>query len=165
LEDSRLLSRKLGPHRLCAFASPAYLKDRGIPRHPNDLVAHDIVNLRYQSNGQTFRWPFRIGDKTVEIVPEANITVDSSDVLVSMLVAGGGIGIAATFATVRQVARGELVPVLEQFAVDRHNITIIWPESRRANPAVRAFIDWLQIVFRERVAAAEHLDGPDMQDL
>ena len=29
LADSRLLSRRLAPHRLCAFASPAYLAKRG----------------------------------------------------------------------------------------------------------------------------------------
>lgn len=37
LADSRLLSRKLAPHRLCAFASPGYLAERGNPTHPDRL--------------------------------------------------------------------------------------------------------------------------------
>ena len=61
--------------------------------------------------------------------------------------AGGGIGIAATFLAQPHVARGALVPVLADFAVERHNVTALWPESRRANPAVRAFLDFLQEVF------------------
>ncbi|MBK1838647.1 LysR family transcriptional regulator [Azospirillum sp. YIM B02556] len=154
LADSRLLSRRLAPHRLCCFASPAYLAERGTPAHPDALEGHDTVSLRYQSTGQTLRWPFRIGDRIVEIVPPSGVVVDVSDALVAALASGGGIGIAATFLTAPYVARGELVPILSDFAVERHNITALWPESRRTNPAVRAFLALLQEVFQERMAAA-----------
>lgn len=114
LADSRLLSRRLAPHRLCAFASPAYLASRGTPLHPDELEGHDTVNLRYQSTGQTFRWPFRIGDRVIEIVPRSGVVVDVSDAVVATLAAGGGIGISATFIAAPYVARGELVPVLSE---------------------------------------------------
>jgi DNA-binding transcriptional LysR family regulator len=147
LADSRLLSRRLAPHRLCAFASPAYLVARGTPMHPDELSRHDTVNLRYQSTGQVFRWPFRIGERVVEIVPPSGVIVDASDAVVATLAAGGGIGISADFIASPYVARGELVPVLSEFAVERHNITALWPESRRTNPAVRAFLAYLQETF------------------
>ena len=107
-------------------------------------LGHDTVNLRYQSTGQLFRWPFRVGDREIELVPPSGILVDATDALVSTLVAGGGIGITAEFIAAPFVARGELVPVLAEFAVERHNLTALWPESRRANPAVRAFLILLQ---------------------
>ena len=151
--DSRLLLRRLTPHRLCAFASPGYLAMRGMPMHPNELEGHDTVNLRYQNTGQVFRWPFQIGERMIEIVPPAGIVVDVSDALVATLAAGGGIGISATFIAAPYVARGELVPILTEFAVERHNITALWPESRRANPAVRAFLTLLQEIFQERMTA------------
>jgi DNA-binding transcriptional LysR family regulator len=154
LADSRLLSRRLAPHRLCAFASPAYLAARGTPMHPDELEGHDTVNLRYQSTGQVFRWPFRIGERVVEIVPPSGVIVDASDAVVATLAAGGGVGISAGFITSPYVARGELVPVLSEFAVERDNITALWPESRRTNPAVRAFLARLQEIFQERMSAA-----------
>jgi DNA-binding transcriptional LysR family regulator len=147
LADSRLLSRRLASHRLCAFASPAYLAARGTPMRPDELEGHETVNLRYQSTGQAFRWPFQIGGREVEIVPPAGIVVDASEALVATLAAGGGVGLSATFIAAPYVARGELVPILTEFAVERHNITALWPESRRANPAVRAFLALLQEVF------------------
>jgi len=113
LADSRLLSRRLMAMHLCAYASPAYLAARGTPRHPEELAAHDTINLRYQSNGQMFRWPFRTGERVIEIVPAAH------------------------------VATGRLVPVLADFAVEGHAVTMLWPESRRANPAVKAFVAML----------------------
>lgn len=149
LADSRRLSRRLSPYRLCGFAAPDYLATKGTPLHPNELEGHDTVNLRYQSTGQTYRWPFRIGSREVEIVPTSAIVVDASEALVSAVLAGGGIGMLATFIAAPYVARGELIPVLPDFAVERSNITALWPESRRANPAVRAFIGLLQEIILE----------------
>lgn len=156
LADSALLSRRLAPYRLCAYASPGYLAARGIPAHPDDLAAHDTVNLRYQSSGSAFRWPFRIGGREIEIVPSPGIVADASEALVSTLLAGGGIGIAATFMVAPHVARGDLVPVLEAFSVQRDNLTALWPASRRANPAVRAFLAHLQAL-----PAWTGMPGPD----
>ena len=151
LPDSRLLSRGLAPHQLCCYASPAYLERRGVPDHPGELAGHETVALRYQSSGQISRWPFRFGERSIEIVPTAGIIVDASDALVAALVAGGGIGLTASFIAAPHVASGTLVPVLARYAVERHNITALWPESRRANPAVRAFLALLQDLFRERM--------------
>lgn len=154
LADTRLLSRKLASHRLCCFASPAYLEERGIPTHPDDLGGHDIVNLRYQSTGQAFRWPFRIGDREIEIMPDAGVVADASDAVLIMLAAGGGIGMGASFMAAPYVKRGELVSVLSTFAVERNNVTVLWPASRRANPAVRAFLTMIDAAFIQRMAAS-----------
>jgi DNA-binding transcriptional LysR family regulator len=145
--DSRLLSRKLAPNRVGAFASPAYLKKRGMPRHPHDLVKHDCVNFRFQSTGKTLRWPFLVGGRTLELMPDARITVDVSDAVIAVMAAGGGIGISPNYVAAPRVARGELIPVLPDLAVNRLAITALWPESRRGNPNVKAFVAFLQEVF------------------
>ncbi len=147
LADSRLVSRRLAPHRLCAFASPDYLARRGTPAHPGELAGHDCVNFRFQSTGQTLRWPFRIGAKVVDITPDAGLVTDFSDAVAAILVAGGGIGISPTYVVAPLVARGALVPVLRDFAVERSAITALWPESRRGNPNVKAFLAFLGEVF------------------
>lgn len=152
IADSRLLSRRLAPYRLCCFAAPAYLAECGTPLHPDDLIDHDTLNLRYQSTGQTYRWPFRVGSREVEMVPPSGIIVDASEALVQALVAGGGVGMVATFIAAPYVARGELVPILSPFAVERNNITALWPESRRGNPALRAFLTLLQEITSGQLA-------------
>lgn len=151
LADSRLLSRSLAPHRLCCYAAPAYLERHGTPKHPDELEGHETVNLRYQSNGKTFRWPFQIGGRVIEIAPSSGIVLDVSEAVIAAIVAGGGIGMSASFVANPHVARGELVPILHRFSVERHNITAVWPESRRANPAVRAFLAFLSEVFQDRM--------------
>ena len=143
LSDSSLLSRRLLPYTLCCYASPDYLARCGTPQHPDELAEHETVNLRYQSTGQTLRWPFRIGDKEIEILPSSPVVVDASEAILAAMAAGAGIGMAASFMAAPRVKRQELIPILSEFAVERHNISAIWPESRRTNPAVRAFLDML----------------------
>lgn len=143
LADSRLISRRLSPHRLCCYAAPDYLAKHDAPTHPDDLADHETINLRYQSTGQMFRWPFRIGDREIEIVPPSNIIIDTSEGVMATIAAGAGIGMGTSFVANAWVKSGRLVPVLSDFTVERENITALWPESRRANPAVRAFLKML----------------------
>jgi DNA-binding transcriptional LysR family regulator len=152
LRDSGLMARRLASHQLCCFASPVYLAARGCPQQPTELANHETVNLRFQNSGQLLRWPFQVGGRLIEILPAAGIIVDAGDALLAALAAGAGIGIAATFLAERYVTRGELVPVLAEFAVERNNITALWPESRGANPAVRAFLKFLGSEFVSRGA-------------
>ncbi|SDG50985.1 DNA-binding transcriptional regulator, LysR family [Celeribacter baekdonensis] len=153
LADSQLMSRKLASQKLCCFASPEYLAERGHPQTPSDLVAHDTVALRFQSSGQLLRWPFQCGSRIVEIIPDAVMTMDASDALVSVLLSGAGIGMTSTLLAHPHVERGELLPVLEALAVDRSNITAIWPKSRSGNPTVRSFLDFLEGTFRSSTRA------------
>lgn len=147
LADSRLVSRPLAPHRVCTFASPAYLAKHGKPLSIDDLANHDCVNFRYQSTGQALRWPFQVGEQIVEITPNATMTLDVSDAVAMTLAAGGGIGISPTYVAASYVQRGELVPVFPEYAVDKFTITALWPESRRGNPNVKAFLEFLREVF------------------
>jgi DNA-binding transcriptional LysR family regulator len=149
LADSNLVSRRLAPTRVGAFASPAYLAGRQAPRKPEDLKDHDCVNFRYQTSGQTFRWMFRVGGRDIEFTPEAGIVVDVSDAVAEVLAGGGGIGMLASFIAAPYVERGLLVPVLGRFSVDRSMITAVWPESRRGSPNVKAFISFLEELFAQ----------------
>lgn len=145
--DSRLISRPLAAHKLFAFAAPSYLERRGTPRSIDELLEHDCVNFRYQSSGQALRWPFQVGERLVEMTPNAGIIVDATDGVLAAVVSGGGIGIAPSYAAAHYVERGMLLPILPELAVERFVITAMWPESRRGSPNVKAFIEFLLEIF------------------
>lgn len=149
--DSRLIARKLTAIRVCAFASPQYLRRHGTPHHPDQLTDHECVNVRFQSSGQPLKWPFRIGNRILEILPDAKIIVDSSDAVASIAANGGGIAISPAYVAAPYVLRGELVPVLKDYWSETRGLCALWPESRRNNPGVRAFVDFLGEMFKEPV--------------
>lgn len=149
LADSRLIARRLAPNTLCAIASPEYLARRGTPQHPDDLAAHDCVTFRFGSSGQLFRWSFVEGDKVLERLPEGGLIADASDAVAAIVAAGGGIGITPIYVAAPYLRRGEVVPVLGAFLRPRSYITALWPESRRGNPNVKAFVAFLAELFPE----------------
>ncbi|MHC0025514.1 LysR family transcriptional regulator [Enterobacter vonholyi] len=148
LADSGLLSRHLGPNQLCTYASPIYLAQNTPPTHPSELSEHVTVNYRYQSSGYPLKWPFKSGLLRWEIIPDSDIVVDTSDALLTILIHGGGIGMLATYIASDAVKRGELVPLLSDFGCSNADISAVWPESRRGHPGVRAFVDYLQKIFK-----------------
>ena len=150
LIDSRIIARRLCSNRVCAYASPGYLERRGIPGHPDELKDHDCVNVRFQSSGQPLRWPFRIGEQTIEIDPPARIVVDSSDAVATIVANGGGIGMSPTYVAAGLVERGLLVPVLTEYSAVVNDITALWLDSRRHNPVVRAFVAFLAQRFQSK---------------
>jgi LysR family transcriptional activator of dmlA len=44
--DARVFARRLAPNRRLLCASPAYLKRRGTPLQPKDLLRHDCIGIR-----------------------------------------------------------------------------------------------------------------------
>jgi DNA-binding transcriptional LysR family regulator len=74
-------------------------------------------------------------------VPSSTIIADTSEAVIAAIVAGAGIGMAANFMAASRVSDKKLVPLLCDFAVERHDMSAVWHESRRSNPAVRAFLD------------------------
>lgn len=148
LSDSGLLYRHLAPNRLCTYASPAYLAENPTPSHPDELSEHRTANFRYQSSGYPLKWPFQSGQHRWEIVPKADIVVDTSDALLAILTGGGGIGMLATYIAAAAVRRGELVPLLSAFSCSNTDISAVWPENRRGHPGVKAFVNYLQEIFQ-----------------
>lgn len=142
--DSRLIAFPLAPNIVSAYASPDYIKRRGMPRLPSELDSHDLVRIRYQSSGQIMKWHFRDEDEVIELMPEAAITVNSPEAVLAILSEGGGIGMLPSFLAITPVSHGLLVPVMPERWVVRHNIMAFWPESRRGNPGVRAFNSFLR---------------------
>lgn len=147
LDDSRLLARPLAPNVLCAFASPVYLARRGTPMHPHELAGHDCVNFRFRSSGLEARWPFLVEGRDVDITPSFGIIADEGNAVMAVVAAGGGISVAPLYVAAPYVRRGELVPVLRKFAVKRSDVSALWPESRRGNPKVMAFLALLTDIF------------------
>lgn len=146
-DDPNLISRRLAPTRVSAFASPGYLSQRGAPKCPEDIKDHDCVNFRFQNSGQTMRWNFNVGSRVAEMTPDAAIVVDASEAVAEVIAAGGGIGMLAWFIAAPYVERGLLMPVLQAHALDISTITAVWPESRRGNPNVKAFVAFLEELF------------------
>jgi hypothetical protein len=105
------------------------------------LSGHTTVNLRYQNTGQLFRWPFRVGEREIEMVPSSTIIADTSEAVIAAIVAGAGIGMAANFMAASRVSEKKLVPLL---AILRWSGAICRLSGTKADaPILRYALFWI----------------------
>jgi DNA-binding transcriptional LysR family regulator len=71
LADSTLRVKRLAENRRFVCASPAYLKTRGTPQYPDDLVHHECLVMRYGLTTDR-DWPFLIDGKERRVVVQGH---------------------------------------------------------------------------------------------
>lgn len=141
-----VIVRDLGHHGRALYAAPAYLKKYGTPRHPGDLSKHCLItNTAVAAHN---RWQFFVKGQTVHEVVRGQIRVNSSAAVLSLALAGAGIGRINSVVADRLLALGQLQLVLarntspEQYPV----YAAILAERHRA-PKIRAATDFLSLCF------------------
>lgn len=150
LADSSLLARTIYKDRLVTCASPAYLKQHGVPASAAELEAHhQLVGYFSAANGEV--WPLRFRARGEELrISRFDIAANDSAGLVGMLVAGLGIGQVHATVAAGFFESGALVPVLEEQTQASIPVSLIFPPNKRLNARVRVFVDWI----------VERLSGP-----
>lgn len=138
LNDSSLVARKLAPDRRIICASPAYLKEYGTPKNPQDLMDHQCINLIGIDH-----WEFQTEQGIERIKPNSIIRIDNGESIRDLCVEGVGLTICSIWCCYKQLQAGQLVQVLCD--TDLANDTAIWgvyPSSKLVAPKVRVFIDF-----------------------
>ncbi len=141
LQDSNLIARKISPIKFNLCASPEYLNQYGIPKQPDDLKNHRL--LQYNVSGKS-QW--KLIDKkgkqhTVNV--SADIIANNGDFLKDMAIAGHGIVASPTFISWKAIATGDLVTVLSGFNLPSKNAYAVYPQTRYLSQRTRVFIDFL----------------------
>lgn len=144
LPDSGLVARKLADESLCLVASPEYLQRAGTPLTLDALREHACIPFILPRTGRIAPWVFRDGANDIEWLSPSTIEV-SDDVLgvVSLAVAGIGIGQSYDFIVQEHLASGRLVEVLPHLRGRTRPFSVVYPPHRRQSGATRAMINIL----------------------
>lgn len=131
------------PQRLACVATPAYLADRGLPKHPYELATHDCIRYRFPS-GRIYKWEFEQGDTRLEIDVRGRCTFGDLSYCADAAVSGVGIAMVIEDQVVEPVRDGRLVRMLEDWCPPYPGYMLYYPRQRRVTSALRAFIDLLR---------------------
>lgn len=126
--------------RFCVVASPAYLKDREMPRIPHDLLAHPCIRVRLP-NGALYRWHFEKDGQSVQIDVQGPITLDEASLSRMAALDAVGIGFFMEADVRDDIASGRLVQILEDWTPPLAALCLYYPSRRNPSAAFRAFID------------------------
>ncbi|MDH5538203.1 MAG: LysR family transcriptional regulator [Rhizobacter sp.] len=143
LPDSGLVSVRLADNRRLCVASPAYLKREGTPQHPGELVRHQCLTLSSDAS-QTRGWAFTVDGALTHLRPGGRMDCSDGQVLHDWCVAGLGVAWRSTWEVEREVAAGDLVSVLDDFAAPPNGIYAVFPHAKHLPLRVRLWIDFLK---------------------
>ncbi|WAC64794.1 LysR family transcriptional regulator [Pseudoxanthomonas sp. SL93] len=149
LEDSRLVARGIAPNRRVLCASPDYLRRRGMPGVPQDLVRHDCL-LLFGSNGRQDVW--RLGTPEggeVAVRVQGRFESNFGEVLRDASLAGEGIVVHSLWHIADDLRAGRLRVVLPDYPLPTTAISAVMPQRSLVPPRVRAFTDFLVDQFGE----------------
>lgn len=142
LAESSLSARKLAACRRCVVASERYLADRGTPKRPSDLLSHDVVVYAQQVGGD--EWRFRKGTSETSARIQSRLTFTAAEGVREAVLAGLGLAIVSEWMMAPELARGEVVAVLQDWRLPDMDLWAVFPAGRMPSARARAFIEWVQ---------------------
>jgi DNA-binding transcriptional LysR family regulator len=130
--------------RFSVVGSPAYLANRPPPLEPQDLAAHDCINLRLMSNGNLYAWELKKGVRQVNVRVEGQLVFNGTRQIVHAAVAGFGLGYVPEAVARPHIDSGELTPVLEDWCPAFRGYHLYYPSRRHLSRAMTVVIDALR---------------------
>jgi DNA-binding transcriptional LysR family regulator len=143
LPDSSLVSVRLADNRRLCVASPAYLKRRGFPKQPHDLHQHDCLMLSSDAS-QTRGWAFVVEGKLEHLRPGGPLDCSDGQVLHEWCIKGHGIAWRSTWEVAQEIASGQLVQLLDDFAAPPNGIFAVFAQRKHLPLRVRLWVDFLK---------------------
>lgn len=143
--DSSLVARKLEDAELVLVATPAYLKRAGTPLALDDLQRHECLQFELPSTGRRIPWTFRDAHGEVIDIATPGGYCCADDVLGIATLARNGAGLLQTYRFIveQDLARGELVELLQQHGGTSRPFILLYPHARHMSLKVRTFVDFL----------------------
>lgn len=147
------VARRIARNQRVLAASPAYLAHRGTPADLAGLASHDCLVTRENSDGnerQFALWTLRHArdGTTARVRVRGPLSSNSGEMVRDWCLSGRGIMLRSLWDIAPQLASGELVRVLPQFAMPDADIQWVAPWRPKTPRRVRLLIDFLIERFR-----------------
>ncbi len=146
--EQDMIAVPIGPRvqRFATAASPAYLDQRGRPKHPRDLLNHACLRGRFPSGAMTV-WEFERNGEVVRIEPAGPLLISvgtGSELAIDVAIAGTGIISLFEDWLRPHFESGALEPVLEPWWLSFPGPFLYYPGRRLVPAPLRAFIDFIK---------------------
>lgn len=148
LPDSELVVRTIGTMKMCNLASPAYLKQYGVPLSLDDLAHHRLIHFakNLRNEDAVLRY---VHDGAVRAVPmRSAFVVNSGSFMQAACLKGLGIMQMSSPTCQRLIDSGELIEVLPEFRPPPRQVSLLLPHRRHIAPRVEAVLGWIIQVTR-----------------
>ncbi len=128
----------LGEETVTPLSSPKYAS---LIHRPEDLLKHALID----SDNKKVRWPDWFAANGMSALPPHGMRFDRSFLAISAAVNGLGIALESTRLAEKEIARGDLIPILAGRATDVRYIGhfLVFPMLALRRQPLQLFRDWI----------------------
>lgn len=140
LPDSSLIAMRIGAIRRVVCGSPGYFAERGMPKNPADLAAHDCITFQGLSPPDT--WMFRTAAGQTSIPVHSRLVVNTASAAIDAAIAGAGVTRVLSYQVADAIRAGTLAIVLDKFESALWPISFVYSGQGLLPLKLRAFLDF-----------------------
>jgi len=158
LLDQSLMARRVADLQLGVFAAPSYLARAGTPQHPRELEdsPHRVVGFLWARTGKPVPYALRNGSEHLQIKGRHVLAVDDGNAYLAAGLAGMGVLWLPRYMSHAHQARGELVPLFENWQLEPMPLYVAYPPNRHVSLKLRVFIDWIVELMAQHAPVIAH---------
>jgi DNA-binding transcriptional LysR family regulator len=142
MPDSNMTARRIAEARRVVVATPSYLQRHGTPMSPGELAGHQAVIYTRGDGGAS--WTFRKAAAEVSVVLQGRLKVTQAEGLREAVNCDMGFAVSSEWLFSPELRSGQVVPILEDWALPSTNLSAVYPTGRLASTKARAFVSFVE---------------------
>jgi DNA-binding transcriptional LysR family regulator len=131
--------------RMVVVASPGYLAGRPVPALPQDLTAHQCINMRLPTYDSVYAWEFEKAGQALQVQVGGQCTFNTTPQMLQASLDGYGFAYVPQDLVLAHVAAGRLLRVLDDWCPTWPGYHLYYPSRRQSSPAFALVVDALRI--------------------
>ena len=136
---------RIGPDmRMAVVGAPSYFATRKRPRTPQDLTAHNCINLRLPTYGGLYAWEFEKDGRELKVRVEGQLVFNATAPILNAALAGFGLAYLPEDQVQTHLATGRLIRVLADWCPPFPGYHLYYPSRRQPTPAFALLVDALR---------------------
>ncbi|RNF28677.1 LysR family transcriptional regulator, partial [Massilia aurea] len=143
--DKDMIAVRIAPDfRAAIVGSPAYFKNHPIPKTPQELIAHQCINLSLSASRGHYVWHFIKEERELKVRVDGAVAFNSISMLKDAALAGFGLAYLPEDEVQICIKEGSLVRVLEDWCPLFPGYHLYYPSRRQQAPAFALFVEALR---------------------
>ena len=146
--EPNFVATRLASNRRVVCATPDYLARHGRPRSLYELGRHNCLAVNLPS-GRVREWLFQENGRPVSVKVSGAFDCNDGEVLATWVLRGECLAWRSTWEIAAYLASGELVTVLDEFALRSFDIYAIYRRHNPLTASLRLFIETLESAYSQ----------------
>lgn len=140
-----MIAVPIGPDmRMAVVGAPSYFAGRPVPKRPQDLTAHECINLRLPTYDSIFAWEFEKRGRELKVRVDGQLVFNNMALRLDAAIAGFGLTYLPEDTAQTHLADGRLVRVLEDWCAPFSGYHLYYPSRRQLTPAFAVLVEALR---------------------